>query len=380
MAVDVRSGFGYLLDVVDRLEWTATGAERWLASATIAALGLLSASTQVLFLLQTEPTTIEVLFTAAIPLLLSGLVLVASVWLPRSEYGRFLPRIALWCVVGAVVLVASSQLVLLSQRLLGTSFDAPLFVHGYLQTVGTAIGFVVGLYDAGSEERKLELDAERERAERYAQQVSVLNRILRHDLRTGVQVIQQYAAMLPNPQGMEPTIPVDRIQEQARDMYETAESAREIDRLMGDPDRLTDESNVSDEIDSAIEAVEATYPDATIDRNDGGSATIPASRILDLAFTELLTNAIEHNEGESSEVAVFCESNEAAVEVRIADDGPGIPDAEVEPIEKGEETDLVHSSGIGLWLANWIVGMTDGSLSFEENEMGGTTVVVRLPR
>jgi hypothetical protein len=35
---------------------------------------------------------------------------------------------------------------------------------------------------------KRELDRQRERAERYAQQLTVLNRILRHDVRTGVQV------------------------------------------------------------------------------------------------------------------------------------------------------------------------------------------------
>lgn len=367
--------------VVDRLDWTASGAERWLASATITALGLLSISTQIVYLRRTSSLDPATLLVPAIPLLLSLLILGAALWLPRSEYGLYLPRIALWSFGGAAALAAVGQLVILSQQLLGTSFGGPTFVFGQMVTAGTAIGLIIGLYDAGSEQTKHELDEQRERAERYAQQLSVLNRILRHDVRTGVQIIRDYAQMLPDPEDMEPTIPLDRIRQRAQAMYETAESARELQNLMGDRDQMTEHLDVASELESAIEVVRNAHPDARIRLADGPSVSVTASRILDLAFKELIANAVEHHEGdEPAEVDIAYESTSEWVSVTISDNGPGIPDSEVEPLQQSGETALVHSSGIGLWLANWIFGVTDGSISFDENEAGGTTVTVRLPR
>lgn len=368
------------LAVLDRIDWTASGRERWLATAPIAALGLISISMQVVYLLRAEPTPGTGVVTAGIPSLLSVLILVTSVWLPGSEYGDYLPRIALWSIGGALVLVAIGQLVLLSQQVLGTQFVAPLFLFAYLQTTGTATGLTVGLYDAASEARKVELDEERKRAEHYAQQLSVLNRILRHDVRTGVQVIREYADLLPDPPDMEPTIPLARIRKRATEMYETAETTRELRRLMAARERLIDEMDVVEELRSAVETMREEHPDAAVHVEAPASASVPAVKILELAFEELLVNAIEHNEAEAPAVDVVCEAQAAAVVVRIIDDGPGIPDKELEPLRQGGETPLVHSSGVGLWLANWIVEESDGTLAFETSEATGTTVTVRLPR
>lgn len=368
------------LAAIDRIDWTASGRERWLATAPIAALGLFSISMQAVYLLRADPTLGAGVVTAGIPSLLSLLILVAAVWLPGSEYGAYLPRIALWSLVGALVLVAIGQLVLLSQQVLGTQFVGPLFLFAYLQTTGTAIGLTVGLYDAASQDRKAELEEERQRAEHYAQQLSVLNRILRHDVRTGVQVIREYADLLPDPPDMEPTIPLARIRKRATEMYETAETTRELRRLMAARERLMDEMDVPAELRSAVETVRTEHPDAAINVDAPESARASAVKILELAFEELLVNAIEHHDSESPVVDVVCEAQESAVEVRIIDDGPGIPEKELEPIRQGGETPLVHSSGVGLWLANWIVEESDGTLGFDTSEATGTTVTVSLPR
>jgi len=53
------------------------------------------------------------------------------------------------------------------------------------------------------------------------------------------------------------------------------------------------------------------------------------------------------------EARVFQPEETADIHIEIADNGPGIPSAEWEIITVGEETPLVHSSGIGLWLIYW---------------------------
>jgi sensor histidine kinase regulating citrate/malate metabolism len=67
------------------------------------------------------------------------------------------------------------------------------------------------------------------------------------------------------------------------------------------------------------------------------------------------------------------------VDVEVADQGPGIPDCELEALRSGDERALLHGSGIGLWLVNWLVTFLDGTLRFEGNDPCGTVVTMTLP-
>lgn len=369
-----------LLSQLDELDWSADGLERWLAAGAIAMLGLLSLATQVTYLFRAESSVVETLIASAIPLLLSVLVIVASVWLPRSRFGPFLPRIAFWSIAGAVVLVAFGQLVLLSQQNLGSTVTEPLFVLGYRQTTGTAIGLTIGLYDSLSAQQKIELDRGQERTERYSQQLSVLLRILRHDLRSGVEVIHSNAQMLPNPEDKEPGMAIADIKERAKEMSDTAESSRRVQHLMRDPELTLEEVDVWNCLESAIEEAREAYPDAEVELLNPVPVTIQASKQLNQAFEELIKNALKHNDSEVPAVEVRTEVAGDNLAVRIADNGPGIPEAEVVPLQQTRETPLVHSSGLGLWLAKWIIEDSGGSLTFDRNAFGGTTVTARLPR
>ena len=66
------------------------------------------------------------------------------------------------------------------------------------------------------------------------------------------------------------------------------------------------------------------------------------------------------------------------VVVLLRDNGPGIPEDEVETLEQGYETDLKHLSGLGLWLVYWIVDMSGGAIAFEPNDPRGSVVELRL--
>jgi len=69
-----------------------------------------------------------------------------------------------------------------------------------------------------------------------------------------------------------------------------------------------------------------------------------------------------------------------SVTVQIADNGPGMHPEEAAIITGNKEiSPLHHSSGLGLWLVNWIVRRHDGSLHIPDTD-DGTTVVIRLPR
>jgi len=63
--------------------------------------------------------------------------------------------------------------------------------------------------------------------------------------------------------------------------------------------------------------------------------------------------------------------------VVISDDGPGIPVAELNALDRGTEDPLKHTTGLGLWQLKWAVMTLNGDVSFETDN--GTTVRIDIP-
>jgi len=56
--------------------------------------------------------------------------------------------------------------------------------------------------------------------------------------------------------------------------------------------------------------------------------TVLANEMLASVFRNLLNNAVQHNDTDAPEVTVTCEETDDRIRVRVADNGPGVPDAE----------------------------------------------------
>lgn len=112
-------------------------------------------------------------------------------------------------------------------------------------------------------------------------------------------------------------------------------------------------------------------------------AVVEVNPIFSEALAELLTNAIEHTDNETPKItiAVDLESGPRHMtELRIMDNGPGIPASQLEPLEKGKERQLLHLDGMGLWFVKWTVRHSGGDLRFETDEQPGTTVYIQVPK
>lgn len=92
----------------------------------------------------------------------------------------------------------------------------------------------------------------------------------------------------------------------------------------------------------------------------------------------MIENAVEHNDKQTPRVDVTLSNSENQVAVRIADNGPGIPDEEVAVLERGYETSLKHTNGLGLWLVSWIVRESDGEVTFRERNPRGSVVCLQF--
>lgn len=226
-----------------------------------------------------------------------------------------------------------------------------------------------------------EQERQHQTLQRSKQRITVLNRVLRHDIRTRSNIVGGYADLIAARVDADSQLReyADVVAETASELSELSDTARKMEQIVGEVDDVEPVA-VDALLGEALETFERTYPSVPVDLDVPASVTALGTPSLAEAFYQLLKNAAVHTESDRPRISLAVDSPEAAtdpVEIRIADDGPGIPTEEIAVIERGEEDPLNHGSGLGLWFVNWVVDGVGGSLTFETGDEG-TTVVVRL--
>ena len=215
-----------------------------------------------------------------------------------------------------------------------------------------------------------------------AQQITVMNRVLRHNLRNEINTMMGWLVELEREASDDLSEYTDKAMESARELDAMANKARTIQHSLAE-DRDIRQRDLSEMVERQLDRLREEFPDATITNElpDNEQQVVGAAAI-DEAIWELLENAVVHNDGEPTRVRVTTTGIEDAdgtwYELQIADNGPGIPAQEKQVLFEETEDDLLHGSGLGLWYVKWLVDRSDARLAFSENEMGGSTVAVRL--
>lgn len=210
--------------------------------------------------------------------------------------------------------------------------------------------------------------------------LGVLDRLLRHNLRNEMTAIRGFAEMIQrDTDGHVRDWATDIIDHSDR-LIESVEKEREIVTL------LTEASNrrridVVSGIREIVDNVDAAEPEATITLECPETAIATATENFTVAVRELLDNAIQHNDRVRPSVTVTVEKTMGSIVIHVTDNGPGIPEDDRRAVIGELEThDLSHGSGVGLWLVDWIVRRSEGTLAFDRAHPRGTTVTIALPR
>ncbi|MFB6219580.1 MAG: sensor histidine kinase [Halobacteriaceae archaeon] len=216
---------------------------------------------------------------------------------------------------------------------------------------------------------------------RRRDELQLLHRVLRHNLRNDLNVVHGYVDLVrENLQAGSDRSRCERVLSTVREMEQYVEQAQRIRQVTATAaDRRTLD------LAEAVPRLAGDHPlaaDADVTVSVPGEAEVEVNPVFEEALAELVRNAVRHSDADTPAVDIEVDPDrgpEGTTEVTVADDGPGIPDTEVAALREGEEAPLVHLSGVGLWFVDWVVEHSGGDLEIADARGGGAAVRVYLP-
>jgi signal transduction histidine kinase len=231
------------------------------------------------------------------------------------------------------------------------------------------VGSMLVLYDV-TEDRQRE------------QQLAVLNRVLRHNLRNETTVISGYADLL----GADVDEPhqatqAEKIEAASNRLLSIAEKVGTFEKIQ-ERERQPEDLAISSVLAEIDQSCSAAHSDATIEWTIASPELHlrTDSVLLSVLLKNLVENAIIHSEAAKQTVSISVTDTPDAdgdVVFEIRDSNERIPEIEIETLRAGDETPLQHGQGIGLWIVYWCVQKLHGSINFEYDN--GNVLTVTLP-
>jgi len=206
--------------------------------------------------------------------------------------------------------------------------------------------------------------------------ISVINRVLRHNVRNKMTVINGRADLLAAELDDEHKQHADIIVQAATQLLSLTESAQQIEanRELSPSLETIDLAPI---ISSSVDQLTQQYSNVTVTADIPETARAKTLPRIETALWELLENAAVHT-GPEPTVDITVSRVDEQLQIAISDDGPGFPEDERQVLADGKEEPLVHGQGLGLYLTYWIITTLDGEIDVSKSP-SGTTVTIRLP-
>ncbi|RKD93634.1 sensor histidine kinase [Halopiger aswanensis] len=248
--------------------------------------------------------------------------------------------------------------------------------------LGAGVGLLIGCIEARAIQRSLAAERAALRAAHLEEQrdyLDYLNTVLRHEVLNAATVINGYASLLreeaatTDQQRQWATVVMD----EADEMATVIDDVRVLLRTT-DGEWTREPIDVSRVLRDELEKLEHKWGPVALETSIPSPVHVRANELVARVFGNLLVNAVEHNDAERPRVSVTVEPGPDTVRIEIADNGPGIPDAEVDVLfERVEGRGSNH--GLGLYLVRRLVTQFDGSVELVETGADGSTFAVELP-
>lgn len=212
-------------------------------------------------------------------------------------------------------------------------------------------------------------------------QLAVLNRLMRHDIRNDLSIVvgrtSELADYVDDDEGEEVLSEVLVAGHHVLELTRTIEEAVESITAPGAP-TLTD-VDVRPVLLDEIEKARTLYSRGEIVVEGGiPSVKVRGNGLLSSVFGNLVSNAMLYNDAEEPEVRIGVEVRDDVVRVTVADNGPGIPAHRADEIFQHGESGNDGGTGTGLFIVDRLVQQFGGDVSVETRGRGSTFVVTLL--
>ncbi len=229
-----------------------------------------------------------------------------------------------------------------------------------------------------------------ERLAKILEEKDYIIRILAHDLRSPLNNISSLVSLMSIDNEKE------RITEYNQMIYKASENAKHlVDRVLEmdasgqDKVKLNlEEIDVVTYLEGVVESIgdtaRAKNIELTFENNTSGVKVLADDTYFGLIFENLLSNAIKFSE-KGKNVIVSTSCSETVLQVRIIDEGPGVPINERDKLFQkfsklsARPTAGESSTGLGLSLVKRYTELIDGTIYYEDVEGKGAVFVVELP-
>ncbi|MEF8813857.1 MAG: ATP-binding protein [Halovenus sp.] len=223
---------------------------------------------------------------------------------------------------------------------------------------GRRLGYIVSLRDVTDRELR-------------QQRITVLNRVLRHNLRNQLEVIKANAEVLSDGANGDHA---PRILDSADELADIGRRARSVDRALSRPVR-NEELDLVQAIDRVLDRLDSEADGVSITLDMPETAPLVSDQdLVESVLESALDNAVRYAAGS---VRLTVSENRDGYSLEITDDGPGIPEIEHAPVDAGVETAMQHGTGLGLWQLKWGVTKLNGEVAF--NTGNGTSIRITIP-
>lgn len=276
-----------------------------------------------------------------------------------------------WLAFTLTAAMGSLWLALVTLEWLGVSSQLLDLFSTSLQAVIIGM-FAVGVI--GSYVIVEELKGARKETLQRSSIVSILSRVLRHNLRNDMTVIRGHTTEIAGEVDEAETI-LRRID----DLIGTSEKARKLEEIVASrPTHTT--VNLDELVQRITREFDRTDPSVSISVHGSPTVSVSVMPSFEAALRELIENAVEHS-GPEPTVTVEFRSNDGMAIIEIGDQGPGFSTEQRRVLDTDIETPLIHSEGIGLWIAQWILSDHGGHITATNTDSGAiVTVTVPLER
>ena len=263
--------------------------------------------------------------------------------------------------------------------------DAPFQTERSISIDGTDYHFDVrvtslsdGAWEWGTVVVLRDVTSLKRREEELALLKQVFSRILRHNLRNELTVMQGYAEAASKRSDGELERYVQHVLDSSHNLLRYSEKANRIESAVDDTNRY--DLDLASVVSEAVASATAETPDVSVETRVPAAVSVVAHHELPAAIQELIDNTITHAPpGDTPRIDIHADVTDSGVLLVVEDESGGLDEYEIEMLEQGTEQALEHGSGVGLWLVRFVVEWSRGELNLE-NTGTGTRATIKLER